>query len=141
MRTPPLWRPHISAPLPHSFKPIPSRQPAQSDRGSPCTASLLSASSQGLRASPSPCDISQPGLITGVAPGRRKEMAWLTIKKHRCQSQAPGPRHPEVMKLGFICGLLSLLAGEAPATHPYPCMAPAAPPHCPSHPQTSTPTL
>ncbi|XP_019575232.2 kallikrein-9 [Rhinolophus sinicus] len=40
-------------------------------------------------------------------------MAWLTIKKHRCQSQAPGPRHPEVMKLGFICGLLSLLAGNS----------------------------
>ncbi|KAK1329885.1 hypothetical protein QTO34_010068 [Cnephaeus nilssonii] len=40
-------------------------------------------------------------------------MAWLTIKKQGQQSQTPGPRHPEVMKLGFVCALLSLLAGNS----------------------------
>lgn len=45
-------------------------------------------------------------------------MTWLTIKKQGQQSRTPGPRHPEVMKLGFVCALLSLLAGEAPAIHP-----------------------
>ncbi|KAK1329887.1 hypothetical protein QTO34_010070 [Cnephaeus nilssonii] len=40
-------------------------------------------------------------------------MAWLTIKKQGHQSQTPGPRHPEVMKLGFVCALLSLLAGNS----------------------------
>ncbi|XP_036129985.1 kallikrein-9-like [Molossus molossus] len=37
-------------------------------------------------------------------------MAWLTIKKQGYQSQTPGPRHPEVMKLSFFCALLSLWA-------------------------------
>ncbi|XP_054566130.1 kallikrein-9 [Eptesicus fuscus] len=40
-------------------------------------------------------------------------MAWLTIKKQGQQSQTPGPRHPEVMKLGLVCALLSLLAGNS----------------------------
>lgn len=52
-------------------------------------------------------------------------MTWLTIKKQGQQSRTPGPRHPEVMKLGFVCALLSLLAGEAPAIHP---VHPADPP-------------
>ena len=43
-------------------------------------------------------------------------MTRLTLKKQGCQSRAPGSRHPEVMQLGFVCVLLSLLAGEAPVS-------------------------
>lgn len=67
-------------------------------------------------------------------------MAWLTIKKQGQQSQTPGPRHPEVMKLGFVCALLSLLAGEAPAIQP---VYPADPlgPQQPLHVTLHTPSL